>query len=383
MWYLQTDILLRILIATGGMMLISGLSRLIFKKDFSPKVLIFASVGVIAFVSWQLAAFSASYALVTFIFTRILKPLKKSRRFFFVFFSLLCTVPFFYGRMTEFFPQLPVIITFVGIAYHILKAVDAMYFVYYADMKIEFLTYMNYILFFPTFTSGPIFRYRDFRKVFNKPAPLTAERFITYLKRFIKCMFKKMVVLYFVQTFFVFLINDTEKHWYISLLILLFSYLFLYFDLSGYSDIAIAVGSVMGYTTPENFRKPWAAASFTQFWRNWHITLSDWVREHIFVVLNGKKLGRWASAGVGFVVMFVMEMWHGFTLPYIVGGVYNGLLLGGENLLGLTTADKRKMKKPIYVARCIIVNGLFALNTILMTVPQDKLLEIIKGFIRL
>ena len=100
-------------------------------------------------------------------------------------------------------------------------------------------------------------------------------------------------------------------------------------------------------------------------------------------MLNGKKLGRWASAGVGFVVMFVMEMWHGFTLPYIVGGVYNGLLLGGENLLGLTTADKRKMKKPIYVARCIIVNGLFALNTILMTVPQDKLLEIIKGFIRL
>ena len=192
-----------------------------------------------------------------------------------------------------------------------------------------------------------------------------------------------MVVLYFVQTFFVFLINDTEKHWYISLLILLFSYLFLYFDLSGYSDIAIAAGSVMGYTTPENFRKPWAAASFTQFWRNWHITLSDWVREHIFVVLNGRKLGRWASAGVGFVVMFVMEMWHGFTLPYIIGGVYNGILLGGENLFGLTTADKRKMNKVVYVARCIIVNGLFALNTILMTVPHDKLMEVIKGFAKL
>ena len=383
MWYLQTDVLLRILIAIGGMILISGLSRLIFKKDFGPKVLIFASVGVIAFVSWQLAAFSVGYALITFIFARILKPLKKSRRFFFVFFSLLCTVPFFYGRMTEFFPQLPTIIVFVGIAYHMLKAVDAMYFVYYADMKIEFLTYMNYILFFPTFTSGPIFRYRDFRKVFNKPVPLTADRFIMCLKRFIKGMFKKMVVLYFVQTFFIFLINDTEKHWYISLLILLFSYLFLYFDLSGYSDIAIAAGSVMGYTTPENFRKPWAAASFTQFWRNWHITLSDWVREHIFVVLNGRKLGRWASAGVGFVVMFVMEMWHGFTLPYIIGGVYNGILLGGENLFGLTTADKRKMNKVVYVARCIIVNGLFALNTILMTVPHDKLMEVIKGFAKL
>lgn len=382
MWYLQTDTLLRLLIATGIMILISGLSRLIFKKDFSPKVLIFADIAVIAYVSWQLALFSIGYTLITFIFARILKPLKKLRRLFFVLFSLLCIVPFFYGRMTEFFPQLPVIITFVGIAYHMLKAVDAMYFVYYADMKIPFLTYVNYMLFFPTFTSGPIFRYRDFQKVFNKPVPLTADRFITCVKRFIKGMFKKMVVLYFVSTFFTFLVG-TEKHWYISLAIVVFSYLFLYFDLSGYSDIAIAVGSVMGYTVPENFRKPWAAASFTQFWRNWHITLSDWVREHIFVVLNGKRLGRWASAGMGFLVMFVMEMWHGFTLPYIIGGVYNGLCLGLENLFGLTTVDKRKTNKAVYVIRCIIVNALFAFNTLLMTVNTEQLIEIIKGFVRL
>ena len=285
MWYLQTDVLLRILIATGSMILLSGLSRLVFKKDFGPKFLILADIAVIAYVSWQLALFSVGYTLITFIFARVLRPLKKTRRFFFVLFSILCTVPFLYGRMTEFFPQLPVIITFVGIAYHMLKAVDAMYFVYYADMKIPFLVYVNYMLFFPTFTSGPIFRYRDFNKVFNKPVPLTADRFILCVKRFIKGMFKKMVILYFVSTFFNFLISS-EKHWYISLLIVVFSYLFLFFDLSGYSDIAIAVGSVMGYTVPENFRKPWAAASFTQFWRNWHITLSDWVREHIFVVLN-------------------------------------------------------------------------------------------------
>lgn len=382
MWYLQVDILLRLLTAIGAMLLLSGLSRLILKKDLSPKVLIFASIAIIAYVSPQLALFSAGYALITFIFARILRPLKKTRRFFFVFFSILCTVPFFYGRMTEFFPQLPVIITFVGIAYHMLRAVDAMYFVYYTEMKVPFLTYMNYMLFFPTFTSGPIFRYRDFQKVFQKPAPLTADRFITCVKRFIKGMFKKMVVLYFVTTVFQFLIGS-PKHWYISILIVILSYLLLYFDLSGYSDIAIAAGSVMGYTVPENFRKPWAAASFTQFWRNWHITLSDWVREHIFVVLNGRKLGRWASAGMGFLVMFVMEMWHGFTLPYIIGGVYNGLCLGLENLFGLTTADKRKMKKSVYIIRCITVNGLFAVNTLLMTVTPSQLVEIVKGLVTL
>lgn len=382
MWYLQTDVLLRLLAACGIMILISGLSRAVFKKDLGPKVLVFADIAVIAYVSKELALLSVGYMLITFIFARILRPLKKTRRFFFVFFSILCTLPFFYGRMTEFFPQLPTIIVFAGIAYHMLKAVDTMYFVYYTEMKIPFLTYANYMLFFPVFTSGPIFRYRDFQKVFNKPAPLTADKFIMCVKRFIRGMFKKMVVLYFVSTFFTFLV-EIEKHWYISILIVIFSYLFLYFDLSGYSDIAIAAGSVMGYTVPENFRKPWAAASFTQFWRNWHITLSDWVREHIFVVLNGKRLGRWASAGMGFVVMFVMEMWHGFSLPYIVGGVYNGLCLGLENLFGLTTVDKRKMNKAVYVFRCIAVNALFAFNTLLMTVTPEQFFEILKGSIRL
>ena len=92
MWYLQTDVLLRLFIACGAMILISGLSRLIFKKDFGPKVLVFASIAVIAYVSWQLAIAIVCYTLITFIFARILKPLKKTRRFFFVLFSILCTV---------------------------------------------------------------------------------------------------------------------------------------------------------------------------------------------------------------------------------------------------------------------------------------------------
>ena len=82
MWYLQTDVLLRLFIACGAMILISGLSRLIFKKDFGPKVLVFASIAVIAYVSWQLAIAIVCYTLITFIFARILKPLKKTRRVF-------------------------------------------------------------------------------------------------------------------------------------------------------------------------------------------------------------------------------------------------------------------------------------------------------------
>lgn len=381
MWYLQSDVLFRLLIACGLMILISFVSRKLLKKNLGNFALLILDLAVIAYVSWQLALASVIYTITTYILIRILKRLKKTKRFWFVVFSFMCAIPFFYGRITEFFPNLPVIIVFVGIAYSMLKAIDTLYFVYYTDMTIPLFTYSNFMLFFPTFTSGPIFRYRDFANVFKNPVPFSQELFIKNLKRFIRGMFKKMVALYFVSTLFNHFVG-LEKHWYLSLAIIILSYITLFLDLSGYSDIAIAVGSVMGYTVPENFRKPWAAASFTQFWRNWHITLSDWVREHIFVVLNGKKLNRFASAAVGFATMFVMEMWHGFSLPYVIGGVYNGLCMGLENLFGLTKADKRKMKKPIYILRCFLVNFAFALNTLLFTVTPEQFIEIMKGLIK-
>ena len=336
MWYLQTDVLLRLFIACGAMILISGLSRLIFKKDFGPKVLVFASIAVIAYVSWQLAIAIVCYTLITFIFARILKPLKKTRRFFFVLFSILCTVPFFYGRMTEFFPQLPVIITFVGIAYHMLKAVDVMYFVYYTDMDIPFLTYVNYMLFFPTFTAGPIFRYRDFQKVYNKPVPLTTDRFITCVKRFIKGMFKKMVVLYFVSTFFNFLVAS-EKHWYVSLAIVVFSYLFLFFDLSGYSDMAIGLGRMLGFHFSENFEYPYISRSITEFWRRWHISLSTFFRDYVYIPLGGN---RYHAIRNIFIVWLLTGLWHGASWNFIFWGLFYGVLLFIEK-----TLFKKKLQK--------------------------------------
>lgn len=381
MWYLEADTLFLLLITSCAMILFSGLTRLIFRRDLGPKVLLLANVAVIGTISWQLLLWSLGYIIITYILIRHLNRTKRGRKGLFFIYCLLCTIPFFYGRFTEFFPQLPVFIAFIGIAYHMLKAIDALYFVYYTEMKIPFFTYVNYILFFPTFTAGPIFRYRDWLKVYKNPKPLTFSDFVGYVKRFIKGMFKKMVVLWFVATVFS-RILELDLTWYWSLALIALSYLTVYLDLSGYSDIAIATGSAMGFTVPENFRKPLSAASFTVFWRNWHITLSDWVREHIFVVLNGKRLGRFASACVGFGTMFVMEMWHGFTLPYIIGGVYNGLCLGLENLFGLTKADKRKMNKVLFVIRCFTVNFAFAVNTLIFTVTPQQFMEIFHSFIR-
>lgn len=202
MWYLQADVLFRLIIACFLTILVSFISRKLLKKNLGGFALLLLDLAIIAYVSWQLALASVIYTITTYILIRILKRLKKTKRFWFVVFCFMCAIPFFYGRLTEFFPTLPKLLVFVGIAYSMLKAIDTLYFVYYTDMTIPLFTYANFMLFFPTFTSGPIFRYRDFANVFKNPVPFSQALFIKSLKRFIRGMFKKMVVLYFVTTLF-------------------------------------------------------------------------------------------------------------------------------------------------------------------------------------
>ena len=155
----------------------------------------------------------------------------------------------------------------------------------------------------------------------------------------------------------------------------------LYLDLSGYSDIAIAFGRLCGFIVPENFKKPWRAASFTVFWRSWHATLGDWIREHVFIMLMNKKLNRIKSAVVAIITMMVMSLWHGFYFSYLLSGLYTGFLLGLENLLGLTSPKKNK--NIVKVLRCIAVNFLFGINALVFITGFSNALAIAAGLFKL
>jgi alginate O-acetyltransferase complex protein AlgI len=381
MWFLQTDILLRMLLASVLGAAAFALGRRFQRQSWALRAYLLLDLLLIAYVSKRLLVFYIGYVLVTYGFVLLIEKLRRGRRFFFVLLCLGCTAPFFYTRATAFFDFLPYGLAMVGIAYNMLKAIDALYYTYYTDEHIPFLTYANYLLFFPVITAGPIFRYRDFAKTFNKPKPLSAAGAEYLTKRFIRGLFKKVVVLALVIKLTAYLAG-AGSHWYLSLAVTALSYLMLYLDMSGYADIAISVGGVMGLRVPENFKNPLKAPSFTQFWRNWHITLSDWIREHIFVVLSGKKLNRWQGALIGFFTMLFMCLWHGFSLAWLVDGVLLGLVLGGENLLGLTTVNKRKVKKSYFVFRCVLTNLIFALNSLLLTQGAPAALQILKGFLK-
>lgn len=376
MWYLQTD---TFLLLAAFSLLAALLRRFTSKKVFSI-LLPLCSLAGLFYISRRLAVFYLAYIAMGYVCAKLLRY-RKSRALF-ILFSLLALVPFFLSRTESFGFSLPFVFVSIGIAFAMLRLIDVYYYVYYTEQDIEALTFINYMLLLPVFTAGPIFRYRDFIRTHEKPLKLTADLFTESFKRIILGLFKKVVLAYFAVLAMERLMAMSQ-HWYVSLCALVCSYLILYLDLSGYSDIAISFGKLAGYNVPENFKQPWKAASFTQFWRSWHATLSDWIREHIYVVVGRRKLSRGVTAFLAFSTMVIMALWHGFNLPYLLAGVYNGALLAAENLLEQTTVNRRKTKTSVYYLRCLLVNLLFAGNTLVFTLDPEQVLSVLRGFFRL
>lgn len=381
MWYLQTDTLFII----AAMSLAFALLRKLKDKRFSglPMGIIMPVVqlAVLCYVGVGLAVFYALYTALGLLLARLLE--KPHKPWVFALLCVLEAVPLFISRADILGIELPFLSIFVGIAFNMLKAIDVLFYVHYSGERIDAETYVNYMLFIPVFTSGPIFRYRDFKRAWAKPLPLTGVEFTSDAMRIIKGLFKKVVLLALVIQLQTWLVGLGE-HFYVSFALVVVSYVMLYLDLSGYTDIAIGFGRICGLNVPENFKEPWKAPTFTQFWRSWHATLSDWIREHIYVIVADKKLGRGKAAALALLTMVIMALWHGFRLDYLlVCGFYLGGLLALENLFGLTTCSRRKTSAFKFYVRCFIVNFLFAVNTLVFTLPEGGILSVLRGFVSL
>lgn len=388
MWFLDAPTALRLLAACGVWTALTAARQRFFPALRLNRWLVLVDLALIAWVSAGLAVFYAAYALITWGLCRAVHALRRRGaspavlRIAFVLCCLMCCVPFFYVRARELLVTLPLLFELTGIAYNMLKAVDGVYYTYYAEEAPELVTYLNFMLFFPVITAGPILRYRDFRAAFDEPLPVSGAMLVVQIKRLIRGYFKKVVVLVFVSLLLTRL-TELGPHLYVSLPVCAASYLLLWLDMSGYADIAIAMGGCMGVPVAENFKHPLKAASFTQFWRNWHVSLTDWIREHIFVTLNGKRLNKYQGALIGFGTMMVMALWHGMTRVFLLDGLLNGVLLAAENLLGLTTVNKRKVSKGYYFFRCAVVAAIFAFDTIFYTLTPEQLSTVVRGLIHL
>jgi alginate O-acetyltransferase complex protein AlgI len=381
MWYLQLDTL-GIMLGFSVLYVLVN-SYLLRKRDKSllPFLVVF-DLFLIAYVSEKLAIFYTLYTLTSFGLIYVLQNAKGHRRFLFVLFCIIDLLPFFYVRTVDFAPSLPLWVTLIGFSYNMLKAIDGLFYVYYSTQKIQLLPYANFLLFFPVITGGPIFRYRDFRKYYDKPQVPTIDEAQECVKRLIRGLFKKLVLVTWLQTGVDALLQQ-GNHFYVSFAMALICYALLYADLSGYSDIAIAVGTFLGVPTPENFKQPLQAATFTQFWRKWHVTLSDWIREHIFVVVNGKRLNKYLSALIGMGTMLIMAAWHGFNRVEMLCGVYLGMFLALENIFGQTTVNRRRTNKWLYAFRCFLVTFFFGINAMCSFLDVSQVYAVLGGFFKL
>ena len=198
------------------------------------------------------------------------------------------------------------------------------------------VSYLTYIFLFPKLLAGPIVKYHDIAEQLGS-LRLQYDNIFEGVIRFTKGLAKKLLIAdplgaYSDQVFNLSVSSlDTPTAW---LGILCFT-VQIYFDFSGYSDMAIGLGRILGFRLLENFNNPYLATSFTDFWKRWHISLSSWIKEYVYIPLGGNRVSKVRSY-VNLIICFLLSgLWHGASWNFIIWGSLHGLALVGDRAFWL------------------------------------------------
>jgi len=234
-----------------------------------------------------------------------------------------------------------------------------------ADIQLD--EYLVYTLFFPAFVAGPLDRLERFRKDLNNPQPLDADQTFQSGRRLASGLFRKFILADSLALMALSGTNAVQVQSTGWMWLLLFAYsLQIYFDFAGYTDIAIGTGRLLGFQLPENFNQPYLKPNLTQFWNNWHMTLTQWFRSYYFFPLTRYLRGK-KDLPVPLVIfitqfstMLVIGLWHGVTRNFLIWGAWHGLGLFLHNrwhaLIGPRLADLQAGKPG--AARLIKAGGM-------------------------
>ncbi|MCX4275374.1 MAG: MBOAT family protein [Candidatus Gastranaerophilales bacterium] len=230
----------------------------------------------------------------------------------------------------------------VGISFFTFQAIS-----YLIDIKRKEIKPANleaftlYLSSFPQLVAGPIVRYKEIQdKIFKRE--ITTEGFEIGVKRFISGLAKKVIIAdtlsYTVDS--IFSLNAAELSTAVCLLGAVCYTFQIFFDFSGYSDMAIGLGRMFGFKFPENFNYPYISRSIREFWRRWHMTLSGWFRDYLYISLGGSRKGSARTAFNIMVVFALTGLWHGASWNFIVWGLLNGVLIVFERFFHIEKMPK-------------------------------------------
>lgn len=232
----------------------------------------------------------------------------------------------------------------VGISFYIFQALSYTVDVYRGDVKVEknLLKYMVFVSFFPQLVAGPIERSSRLLEQFYEKHSFDFERVCRGLMIMLWGFFQKLVVADRLAVLVnqVFLYNSYYSGIEIIVAVMFFA-VQIYCDFAGYSNIAIGASQVMGFELMENFRQPYLANSVSDFWRRWHISLTSWFRDYLYIPLGGNRKGKLAKYRNIMIVFLTSGLWHGANWTYVVWGGLNGLF---QVIADLTKKPRQKLK---------------------------------------
>lgn len=226
----------------------------------------------------------------------------------------------------------------VGISFYTFQTLSYTIDVYRRELEPtkSFMDFLFFVSFFPQLVAGPIVRAKDFIPQIYQKLQLSKGDFNNALFLIIGGLLKKAVISDYISINFVDRVFDAPNS-YTPFENLMASYGYaiqIYCDFSGYSDIAIGLALLMGFWLPANFRTPYQSGSITEFWRRWHISLSTWLRDYLYISLGGNRNGKFRTYINLFLTMLLGGLWHGASWKFVFWGVLHGLALAVERFFG-------------------------------------------------
>ncbi|MBQ3311589.1 MBOAT family protein [bacterium] len=234
----------------------------------------------------------------------------------------------------------------IGISFYTFQALSYVIDVYKKEVQVQnnFYKLALYICLFPQLVAGPIVKYHDVEKEIES-RDVTFDKVSLGTKRFIIGLSKKMIIANIIGAVVdkIFIQSPDTFSSFVAW-IGAFAYIMqLYFDFSGYSDMAIGLGLIFGFKFLENFNYPYISKSITEFWRRWHISLSTWFKLYIYIPLGGNRVGKLLHYRNLLIVFFVTGFWHGAGWTFIVWGIWHGLFIVMEKATGLAQETQNKI----------------------------------------
>jgi alginate O-acetyltransferase complex protein AlgI len=241
----------------------------------------------------------------------------------------------------------------VGISFYTFQSMSYTIDVYRREIEAErsLLNFATFVVFFPQLVAGPIVRARDFLPQLRRDHPFDWNRVISGLALVLLGYFKKVVVADSLASVVDGAFQYADAQTSLGFIVAVVFYAFqIYCDFSGYTDIARGIARMLGFEFPENFRTPYFSRSFSEFWTRWHISLSSWLRDYLYIPLGGNRHGAFNTYRNLMLTMLLGGLWHGANWTFVFWGFLHGLYLVLQRLL---EPGYQKMMRTLKVPRAL------------------------------